>query len=97
MTEPEDLAGEPVIDGIGQLIEFAGEEVIGAFDDDKAVVARPGCNESFDSFHGAKFVVAAVDKELGFAAVAQERKIGAVYGNAETNEVRDSGIFAANA
>ena len=85
MTKTEDFAGQPRVDGTIELVEFAGEEVIGAFHDDEAVLTRPGCDKGFDFFRGAEFVVASVDEEFWFVALVQERKIGTVYGNAEPN------------
>jgi hypothetical protein len=41
VAEAEDFVCEPVIDCRGELVEFAGEEVVGTFDHDEAVVARP--------------------------------------------------------
>ena len=39
MTEAENVVGEPGIDGAAQLVEFAGKEMIDAFDDSEMIAA----------------------------------------------------------
>ena len=38
MAEPKNMVGEPCIDCTVELIEFAGEEVVGSFHNNKVVV-----------------------------------------------------------
>lgn len=87
---------QPRVDGVIQLVEFAGEEVIGAFHNNKMIFARQRGDERFDFLGGAESVFAAVDEKLRLVALAQKGKIGAVSGNAQADQVSDSSIFASD-
>ncbi len=41
MTETENVVRQPGVDGPAQLVEFAGKEMIDAFDDNELIVAGP--------------------------------------------------------
>jgi hypothetical protein len=62
MTEAENFVGQPSVDGVTQLVEFAGEEMIDAFDDHETSIAVKRGDERFDSFDSAVFVVASMNK-----------------------------------
>jgi hypothetical protein len=70
MTQAENFVGEPGIDCVIQLIEFAGEKMIGAFDNHEMILAVERGNERFDFLDGAVFVAASMHKQLGFIALA---------------------------
>src|SRR6266403_2051720 len=72
MTETENVARQPGVDGPAQLVEFAGKKMIDAFDDHEAILAGEGGNERFDFFNGPVFIVASVHEQLGFVAMVQE-------------------------
>ncbi len=72
MTEAKNLAGQPGVDGATELVEFAGKEMIDAFDDNELIVAGQREDKRFDFFDGAVFVVASMHKQLGLVALAQE-------------------------
>jgi hypothetical protein len=72
MTEVEDFVGDPGIDCGAEIIEFAGEEVIGTFYYNKVVFAWQRRNERFDLFDVPVFVVAAVHEQFGLVALAQK-------------------------
>jgi len=97
MTEAQNLAGQPGVDGATQSVELAGKEMIDSFDDDEMIFAGERGDERFDFFDGAVLVVASVHEQLGLLAVAQEREIRVVHGNAQADQVRDARVFAADA
>ena len=82
---------------MAELIEFAGKEMIGAFDDNEMIIAGERRDECFDFFDSPVLVVTAMHKQLGLVAQAQEREITAVNGDTLTNQVRDARVFAAGA
>ena len=72
MTETENVVRQPGVDGPAQLVEFAGKEMIDAFDDNELIVAGQREDKRFDFFDGAVFVVTSMHKQLGLVALAQE-------------------------
>ena len=72
MTETENVVRQPGVDGPAQLVEFAGKEMIDAFDDHEPISAGKRGNERFDFFDSPVFVVASMHEQLGFLALAQE-------------------------
>jgi hypothetical protein len=72
MTEAQNLAGHPGVDGATHLVEFTGKEMIDSFDDNEMIVAGERRDERFDFFDGTVFVVASVHEQLGLVALAQE-------------------------
>src|SRR5260370_3491392 len=70
--------------------------MIHSFDDNEMVAPRESGNEGFNFFDGAVFVVSSVHKKFWLAALAQERKIRAVDGNTQADQVRDARVFAAD-
>jgi hypothetical protein len=72
MTEVEDFVGDPGIDCGAEIIEFAGEEVIGGFHNNEVVFARQGRNKRLDLFDVPVFVVAAMHEQFGLVALAQK-------------------------
>src|SRR5713101_3965532 len=71
--------------------------MIHSFDDNEMVAPGESGNEGFNFFDGAVFVVSSVHKKFWLAALAQERKIRAVDGNTQADQVRDARVFAADA
>jgi hypothetical protein len=72
MTKSENVFRQPCFDRSAQLVEFAGKEMIDAFDDHEPIFAGECGNERFDSFDSPVFVVASMHEQLGFLALAQE-------------------------
>ena len=64
MTEAENLVGQPGVNGATQLVEFAGEEMIDAFDDHEMIVTGKRGDERFDFFDGAVLVVASMHEQF---------------------------------
>ena len=54
------------------LVEFAGKEMIDAFDDNETIIAGKRGDEPFDFFDGAVLVVASLHKQFGLVALAQK-------------------------
>src|SRR2546422_1157547 len=96
MAKQKDIVAEPVRDGGIEFVELARKEVIDSFHDNQIIVPRKGCNKSLDVLPRAELVVAAVDKKFRFAALAQKRKIRAVDGNSQADQVRDTRVLAAD-
>src|SRR4029077_3789901 len=72
MTKAKYLVGEPGVDGAAQLVEFAGKEMIDAFDDNKMIAAVERGDKRSYFFDGAVFVIASMHEQLRFVALAQE-------------------------
>ncbi len=79
------------------MIEVAGEEVVGIFDDDEAIFTGKSRDEFFNFGASAEFVVGAVNEEFGLGAIGEKPEIGAVHRNAEADEFVDARIAAADA
>ena len=97
MAKLKDAVSEPVGNGSLEFVEFAGEEVIGTLHDNQMIFAGNGWDERFHFFDCAELVVAAVDKQFGLLALAQKRKIRAVDGNSQADEMRDARMLATHA
>ena len=72
MTKAKYFVGEPRIDCATQLVQFAGKEMIDAFDDDEMTAAGERGDERSDFFDGAVFVVASMHKQFWLFALAEE-------------------------
>ena len=75
MTEAENVVGEPICDGATELVEFAGEEVIGPFHNDEVVVTRQRGDQCSDLRDRAVLVIAPMHEEYRFVALAQGGEI----------------------
>jgi len=90
MTLAENFVGEPSIDCVVQLIKFAGEKMIGVFDNNEMILACERGNERFDFFDGPVLVVASMHKQLGLIALAQEGEIRAVDRDAQADQASNA-------
>jgi len=90
-------ADEPSSDGLVQLTEMAGKEMVGVLDDAQLVFTGQCCDEFGNLASGAMLIVGALDKEFGLRASPEIRKIGVVDGNAEANQIGDTRIGTADA
>lgn len=93
MTQMKDLS-DPVRDGAIEFVELAPEKVIHALDNDKMIFTGQCRDQAFDLFYGAVLVSTSVDEKLRLLALSQERKIRAVDGNPQANQMRNPGILA---
>lgn len=96
MPQQENVALQPVRDGGVELVKLPGKKVVAAFHDHKMVLSRKGSDNRFDLPHCAVLVLASVHEELWLVALVQERKIGAVNRDTQSNQMRDALVFAAN-
>src|SRR5712692_1280008 len=97
MAKPKDVVAEPVRDGGIEFVELAGKEVINSLHKNQMIIAGKGCNEVLDALSLAELVVAAVDKQFRFVALAQKRKIHVVDGKTHAHQVRDPRMLATDA
>jgi len=79
------------------LFEFAGEKVIDAFHHNQMSFTVERSDQRFNFVDGAEFVISTMNKKFGLCAWLQERKVGAIHGDSQADEMRDSRMLAAHA
>lgn len=90
-------ADEPSGDGVAELVEMAGEEMVGMIDDGQLIFTRHCGNELGNLGSGAILVLGALDEEFGLHAAPQICEIGVVDGYAQANQIGDMRIGASDA
>jgi len=90
-------ADEPSGDGVAELVEMAGEEMVGMIDDGQLIFTRHCGNELGNLGSGAILVLGALDEEFGFRAAPQICEISVVDGNAEADQIGNTRIGTTNA
>ena len=90
-------ADEPSSNGLVNLMEMAGKEMVGVLDDAQLVFTGQCCDEFGNLGSGSMLIVGALDEEFGLRAAPEIREIGVVDGNAEANQIGDTRIGTADA
>ena len=88
---------EPRINRAADFFQLSGEEVIRAVNDDEALGSRHRGEECFHIRPRAELIVAALNDQFWFRAIAQVRQIGVVHRNSQSDQVRDALVRAARA
>ena len=88
---------QPCVDGAADIFELAGEKVFGAVNDYEAFGFRKRREERLDIRARAELIIAALDDEFWFRAIAQESKVRVIHGNSQTDQVRDALVHATHA
>ncbi len=76
---------DPGINRGADFFELAGEEVVGAFDDDEALGLGERREKFSDVYARAELIVATLNYEFWFRATTQVRQVRVIHRKSETD------------